>query len=64
MRITRQEVYNTRLYLQTLEKQEQVKEEVYRKQIEKRNFDQIIAERVARNIRLDLAKGTHVDIEC
>ena len=64
MRITRQEVYNTKLHLQALEKQEQVKEELYRKQIEKRTFDQIIAERVARNIRLDLVKGTRIDIEC
>jgi hypothetical protein len=64
MRVTRQEVYNTRMHLQTIEKQEQFKEEVYRKQIEKRNFDQIVAERVARNIRLDLAKGTNIDIEC
>jgi len=49
---------------QSMSKQEQFKEEVYRKQIEKRNFDQIVAERVARNIRLDLAKGTNIDIEC
>ena len=64
MRITRQEVYSTKLYLQTLDKQEQFKEQLYRKQLEKRKFDQIIAERVSRNIRLDLAKGTHIDIEC
>ena len=64
MRITRQEVYSTKLYLQTLDKQEQFKEQLYRKQLEKRTFDQIIAERVSRNIRLDLAKGTHIDIEC
>ena len=39
-------------------------EDDYRKVIEKRNFDKIIAERVARNIRLDLDKGRHVDVEC
>jgi len=39
------------------------REDDYRKVIEKRNFDQIIAERVARNIRLDSDKGRHVDIE-
>ena len=38
-------------------------EEDYRKVVEKRNFDRIIAERVARNIRLGLDKGRHVDVE-
>ena len=36
----------------------------YAKKIEERRLDQIIAERVARNIRLDLDKGRHIDIEC
>ena len=40
------------------------REEDYRKVVERRNFDQIIAERVARNIRLDLDKGTKVDLDC
>jgi hypothetical protein len=40
------------------------REEDYRKVVEKRNFDQIIADRVARNIRLDADKGKNVDIEC
>ena len=35
----------------------------YSKQIEQRRLDQIIAERVARNLRLDLDKGRHIDIE-
>jgi hypothetical protein len=39
------------------------REEDYRKVVEKRNFDQIVAERVARNIRLDLDKGRHIDAE-
>jgi hypothetical protein len=39
------------------------REEDYRKVVEKRNFDQIIAERVARNIRLDLDKGRNIDAE-
>jgi hypothetical protein len=64
MRVTRQEVYNTKIYLEQLEKQERFKEEVYRKLVEKRQFDKIIAERVSRNIRLDLDKGRHIDIEC
>jgi hypothetical protein len=40
------------------------REEDYRKVVEKRNFDQIIAERVARNLRLDLDKGRNIDLEC
>ena len=40
------------------------RDEDYRKVIEKRNFDQIVAERVARNIRLDSDKGRNIDIEC
>ena len=40
------------------------REDDYRKVIEKRNFDQIIAERVARNIRLDADKGHNIDLEC
>ena len=36
----------------------------YTKKIEARRLDQIIAERVARNIRLDLEKGRNIDIEC
>ena len=39
------------------------REEDYRKVIEKRNFDEIIAERVSRNIRLGLDKGRNIDIE-
>lgn len=40
------------------------REEDYRKVVEKRRFDQIIAERVSRNLRLDLDKGRNIDIEC
>ena len=39
------------------------REQDYSKQIEQRRLDQIIAERVARNLRLDLDKGRHIDIE-
>jgi hypothetical protein len=37
--------------------------EEYSKKIEERRLDQIIAERVSRNLRLDLNKGRHIDIE-
>jgi hypothetical protein len=40
------------------------REDDYRKIIEKQNFERIVTERVARNIRLDLDKGRMVDIEC
>jgi hypothetical protein len=36
----------------------------YRKLVERRNFDRLVAERVARNIRLDLDKGRRIDVEC
>ena len=39
------------------------REEDYRKVVEKRNFEEIVAERVARNIRLDLDKGRNIDVE-
>jgi hypothetical protein len=39
------------------------REDDYRKVVEKRNFDQIVADRVERNIRLDADKGRNVDIE-
>ncbi len=40
------------------------REEDYRKVVEKRNFDQIVAERVERNIRLDADKGRNIDAMC
>jgi hypothetical protein len=40
------------------------REDDYRKVVERRNFEQIIAERVSRNLRLDLDKGRHIDLEC
>jgi len=38
--------------------------EDYAKKIEERRFEQVIAERVRRNLRLDLDKGRNIDIEC
>ena len=40
------------------------REDDYRKVVEKRNFDQDVAERVERNIRLDADNGRNIDIEC
>ena len=39
------------------------REQDYQKVVEKRKFDEIVAERVARNLRLDLDKGRHIDAE-
>ena len=44
-----------------LEKQ---REQDYSKKIEERRLEQVIAERVSRNLRLDLDKGRHIDLEC
>ena len=43
---------------------QQKRDEDYRKVVETRNFERIVAERVARNIRLGLDKGRHIDVEC
>ena len=53
---------------QAVWRQEQVslqhqREEEYRKLIDKRRFDEIVAERVRRNIRLGLDRGTRFDAE-
>ena len=39
------------------------REEDYRQAIEKKNLDRIIAERIQRNIRLDLDKGRYIDVD-
>jgi hypothetical protein len=38
-------------------------EEDYRKLIEKRNIERIIADRVERNMRLDRDKGRYIDVD-
>lgn len=39
------------------------REEDYRKVIEKKNVDKIIADRIARNMRLDKDKGRYIDVD-
>ena len=39
------------------------REEDYRKTVEKKNLDRIIAERIARNIRLGMDKGRYIDVD-
>ena len=55
--------YNQEQYRLDQARMEKQREQDYSKQIEQRRLDQIIAERVARNLRLDLDKGRHIDIE-
>jgi hypothetical protein len=43
---------------------EKQRTEDYGKKIEERRLQQIVAERVSRNLRLDLDKGRNIDIEC
>ena len=43
---------------------EKQREQDYAKKIEERRLDQVIADRVSRNLRLDLDKGRHIDLEC
>ncbi len=62
MSISRVE-HNSHVCRQERVQLQEKREEDYRKVVEKRNFDRIIAERVARNIRLDLDKGRYVDME-
>ena len=39
------------------------REEDYRKVIEKKNIEKIIADRVEKNMRLDRDKGRYIDVE-
>ena len=43
--------------------QQYKKLEDYRKVIEKKNLETIIADRVARNMRLDRDKGRYIDVD-
>ncbi len=55
--------HNLHVYRQEQVRLQDKREEDYRKLVERRNFDRIVAERVARNIRLHLDKGRYVDME-
>jgi len=56
--------YNQEQYRLDQARLEKQRTEDYRKKIEERRLDQIIADRVRRNLRLDLDKGRHIDLEC
>jgi hypothetical protein len=59
--IQRYQIQQYNLEQRNLQKKQ---EEDYRKVVERRNFEQIVADRVARNLRLDLDKGRNIDLEC
>ena len=56
--------YNQEQYQLDRARLEKQQTENYAKKIEERRLDQIIADRVRRNLRLDLDKGRHIDLEC
>ena len=56
--------YNLEQYRVAQARMDKQQIENYAKQIEERRLDQIIADRVSRNLRLDLDKGRHIDLEC
>ena len=56
--------YNQEQYRLDQARMEKQREQDYAKKIEERRLDQIIADRVQRNLRLDLEKGRHIDLEC
>jgi hypothetical protein len=56
--------YNQEQYRLDQSRLEKQREQDYSKKIEERRLDQIIAERVSRNLRLDLDKGRNIDVMC
>jgi hypothetical protein len=56
--------YNQEQYRLDQARLEKQRENDYAKKIEERRLDQVIADRVSRNLRLDLDKGRHIDLEC
>ena len=64
MQITRAEQANLKRYIYEQSRIQDKRDEDYRKVVERRSLDRIIAERVARNRRMDLDKGRNIDIEC
>jgi hypothetical protein len=56
--------YNQEQYRLDQTRLEKQRSEDYSRVIEQRRFEQIIADRVSRNLLLDFNKGRHIDIEC
>jgi hypothetical protein len=56
--------YNQEQYRLQQARIEEKQTKDYQKVIEQRNYERVIADRVRRNLRLDLDKGRNIDIEC
>ena len=63
MNVSKITSYNLQLDRIQYVRNQEKREEDYRKVVEKRNFDRIISERIARNIRLGLDRGQNVDVD-
>lgn len=63
MNVSKITSYNLQLDRMQYVRNQEKRDEDYRKVVERRNFDRIVAERIARNIRLGLDKGRHIDME-
>jgi len=63
MKVSRSEQIMIDYRLEQIRLQER-RDKDYCKLVEQRNFDKIVAERIARARRLGLDKGQNVDIEC
>ena len=63
MNVSKITSYNLQLDRMQYVRNQEKRDEDYQKVIERRNFDRIIAERIARNIRLGLDKGQNVDVD-
>jgi len=63
MNISRTEQIRIKEYNLEQRRLQDKRDEDYRKLIENRKIQEIAEERVKRNIRLDLDKGRHIDIE-
>ena len=63
MKISRVEQQQTAYRAEQARLQDQ-RNEQYRVQVERKKFDDIVAERVSRAQRLGLDKGQNIDIEC
>ena len=55
--------YNQEQYRLDKARLEKKQTDDYAKKIEERRFEQVVADRVQRNLRLDLDKGRNIDIE-
>lgn len=64
MEISRLEQFQIKNYNLEQVNIQKKREDDYRKLVERKNFEQLIAEQVAKNVRLDSDKGRNVDIEC